>query len=103
MEIDGLEKERASGQRARDKSQRKLNSTLSPNQSSRNPLQRSTKGTGLGLPLARRLTELLGGILDVTSQPGVGSTFTATLPIVYPRPQWDLAPLLPSIGAMTDA
>ena len=52
------------------------------------PLQRRSKGTGLGLPLARRLTQLLGGKLEVASQPGVGSTFTATLPIVYPRPEY---------------
>ncbi len=52
------------------------------------PLQRSTKGTGLGLPLARKLTELLGGRLEVTSQLGLGSTFTATLPVVFPQPDW---------------
>ena len=52
------------------------------------PLQRKSKGTGLGLPLAQRLTQLLGGKLAVTSQPGRGTTFTATLPTVYPRPNW---------------
>jgi len=46
------------------------------------PLQRKSKGSGLGLPLARRLAELLGGTLEVASRPGVGSTFTATLPVV---------------------
>jgi signal transduction histidine kinase/anti-sigma regulatory factor (Ser/Thr protein kinase) len=45
-----------------------------------NPLQRRSKGTGLGLPLCRRLAELLGGRVDVTSRPGVGSTFMLTLP-----------------------
>ncbi len=48
------------------------------------PLQRRVKGTGLGLPLARKLAELLGGRLEVRSEPGVGSTFTATVPIVHP-------------------
>jgi signal transduction histidine kinase len=48
------------------------------------PLQRRTKGTGLGLPLARKLARLLGGEIDVQSEPGVGSTFTATIPIDYP-------------------
>jgi signal transduction histidine kinase len=44
------------------------------------PLQRRSKGTGLGLPLCRKLAELLGGRVDVESQPGVGSRFTLTLP-----------------------
>ncbi|MFC5513252.1 ATP-binding protein [Massilia jejuensis] len=51
-----------------------------------NPLQRRSKGTGLGLPLCRRLAELLGGRVDVTSRPGVGSTFMLTLPRQFPHP-----------------
>ncbi|MEH1887575.1 MULTISPECIES: ATP-binding protein [unclassified Nostoc] len=47
-------------------------------------LQKQVKGTGLGLPLSRKLTELLGGSISVTSKPGQGSTFTASIPIVYP-------------------
>jgi signal transduction histidine kinase len=49
------------------------------------PLQRRSKGTGLGLPLCRKLAELLGGRVDVESQVGVGSRFTLTLPRQHDR------------------
>ncbi|MEV7626057.1 sensor histidine kinase [Actinoplanes sp. NPDC089786] len=44
----------------------------------------SGKGTGLGLPYARRLVTILGGGLRVTSEPGKGSTFTVALPVGTP-------------------
>jgi two-component system sensor histidine kinase BaeS len=37
-------------------------------------------GTGLGLNVSKRLTEILGGTLDAESEIGVGSTFTLRLP-----------------------
>src|SRR5262249_51286513 len=57
------------------------------------PLQRRVQGTGLGLPLCRKLAELLGGSVHVESTPGVGSTFTAIVPTVFEsepsvRPVW---------------
>jgi signal transduction histidine kinase len=42
------------------------------------------RGTGLGLPLTRRLASLLGGRVDVESTRGEGSTFSATIPVRYP-------------------
>ncbi|HEY4209856.1 MAG TPA: ATP-binding protein [Steroidobacteraceae bacterium] len=51
-----------------------------------NPLQARVKGTGLGLPLCRRLAQLLGGDVKVQSELGVGSTFTATVPAHYSEP-----------------
>lgn len=51
-----------------------------------NPLQRAAKGTGLGLPLSKRLAELLGGRISVQSRLGLGSTFVLTIPLLYTDP-----------------
>jgi signal transduction histidine kinase len=48
-----------------------------------NPLQRRVKGTGLGLPLSRRLARLLGGDIVLESEIGRGSVFSLVLPIAY--------------------
>ncbi len=41
---------------------------------------RSTEGTGLGLPMAKKLTELHGGTIELESTPGKGSIFHVYLP-----------------------
>ena len=45
------------------------------------PFQRQYPGTGLGLAMTKRLTELHGGTIEVDSQVADGSTFTVRLPI----------------------
>jgi hypothetical protein len=62
------------------------------------------KGTGLGLPLCRKLATILGGEVAVRSEPGKGSTFTAVIPVEYreaaavARPSQPHAVVLPADG-----
>ncbi len=61
------------------------------------PIQRRVKGTGLGLPLSRKLATVLDGEVRVQSELGAGSTFTLKIPLRYrdaaaeqiaPQPDW---------------
>lgn len=47
-----------------------------------NSYSRSYQGTGLGLPVCRKLTELMDGDIHVESAESVGTTFTVDIPLI---------------------
>lgn len=52
-----------------------------------NPLQKHVRGTGLGLPLSRKLAGLLGGRLELESALGAGSRFVLRMPRIHRNPR----------------
>jgi two-component system cell cycle sensor histidine kinase PleC len=45
-------------------------------------ISRKYEGTGLGLPLTKKLTELMGGAFDIKSEVGLGTTITLVFPVM---------------------
>lgn len=58
-----------------------------------NPVQRTAKGTGLGLPLSRKLATILGGTATVESTVGIGSVFHLTIPMRFEEPRQEEQPV----------
>jgi signal transduction histidine kinase len=56
------------------------------------------EGTGLGLSLARRIIVQHGGSIDVSSAPGVGSTFTVRFPALDDAPAQEQRPRIVANG-----
>lgn len=54
-------------------------SVFEPFKQADNSVARRFGGTGLGLPISRKLAQALGGEIEIASEPGFGSTFTVTI------------------------
>jgi signal transduction histidine kinase len=60
--------------------QSKIDSIFEPFHQADNSIQRSYSGLGIGLTVARRMAELIGGSLSVTSKLGTGTRATMSFP-----------------------
>ena len=57
-----------------------MDSVFEPFQQVDNSIHRSFSGLGLGLTVARRMAELIGGTIQVKSEPGLGTTVLMRFP-----------------------
>jgi two-component system phosphate regulon sensor histidine kinase PhoR len=48
-------------------------------------LRRETQGVGIGLSIVKHIVDAHAGTIDVTSEPGKGSTFSIVLPLHHGR------------------
>ena len=62
-----------------------MSRALAPFMQVETELDRSYEGTGLGLPIAIAMTELHGGTLTLTSEPGVGTEVVVAIPATRAR------------------
>jgi len=58
----------------------KIDSIFEPFHQADNSIQRAYSGLGLGLTVSRRMAELIGGKLEITSKPNVGTRVTMSFP-----------------------
>lgn len=78
--------------------QSKIDSIFEPFHQADNSIQRSFSGLGIGLTVARRMAELVGGKLAVTSQVGVGTRVVISFPS-RPVAATSLSPVAPALPA----
>lgn len=77
-------------------SQQQLKIIFSGFQQAESSISRRFGGTGLGLAISKRLVELMGGTINVTSTPEVGSQFTFSIEVMIDNSYSDEQPVLSS-------
>jgi signal transduction histidine kinase len=82
---------------------RDLEKVMTPFGQADSGLARKYEGSGLGLPLAKAMVELHGGVLLLQSTPGRGTTVTVTLPLERLRGGADPVHVAPAALAVPSA